>query len=236
MSKIEIRTAHNIRIQYNLATVWDRILSFAIDVFLLVIYISFVGILASSSTIFYYIFIFPVVGFYHLFAEMFFNGQSIGKKMLRIRVVSLQGQNPKKQDFLLRWAFRLVDITLTAGTCAIILILSGARNQRIGDLLSNTTVIKLEGDRTSSLSAIKQIGGRDYVVKFPALRSYNDRDMLLVKQALIRFQKHPTDDNRQLINMLAKDLATFLKLDIKQMGSKSKFLKQVLEDYIFLTR
>ncbi len=236
MNKIEIRTAHNINIQYTLATVWDRILAWIIDTLILLLFSSLVGVLASLSELIFYIILFPVISFYHLFMEIVLNGQSLGKKLFKIKVVSLDGQNPEKQDYLLRWTFRLIDITLTAGSCASILILSGTRNQRIGDILANTTVIKLQSAQTSSLASIKQIGQKVYVPKYPALRSYNDKDMLLVKQALIRFKKYPTDKNRGLLDHLAEDIIAFLRLDPTQIGSKSVFLKQVLEDYIFLTR
>lgn len=61
---------------------------------------------------------------------------------LRIKVVHVEGRQMKFTDFLLRWAFRLVDIWLSFGAVAVVLTSSTPRAQRLGGLASNSTVVK----------------------------------------------------------------------------------------------
>ncbi len=236
MKTIEVKTAHNITIQYHLATATDRILAFAIDGFILSIYVLLMSAIFHRNSFFLYLFSTVGAMLYHLLFEMFNNGQSIGKKLMRIKVISVRGQSPEKQEFLLRWIFRIIDITLTIGSCAILSIISNSKNQRIGDLLANTTVIKIILGQSHPLDSLQKLGTSSYEAKYPALKKFNDHDMLLVKESLNRMKKYPSVENQKMINTLSAELASVVGKDVKEIRNKDQFLTELLEDYILSTR
>ncbi|WP_431199245.1 RDD family protein [Mucilaginibacter sp. P25] len=69
--------------------------------------------------------------FYDLVAEVFFNGQTIGKYAVKIKVVSINGSRPSFGQFLLRWVFRLVDFGITFGIGALISVAVSEKNNAL---------------------------------------------------------------------------------------------------------
>ena len=83
------------------------------------------------------IFIVSIPLIYFVFSDAFPNGQSIGKKLLNISVVSkFTGKHCTIWQSFIRNAF-----TPLLGIIDAVLIL-GKRRQRLGDLMANTIVIK----------------------------------------------------------------------------------------------
>ena len=186
MKTIEIVTAHNIVVTQELASVGQRIGAFIVDAIILLFYIIVVSMLSQGNVTVRYLGIGLVSIFYHLIWEIFNHGQSPGKKLMNIRVVSIRGISPSIQDLLQRWAFRLVDITFTFGTLAILSIVTSINNQRIGDLLGETTVINLRARRRIDLQSLHQLKNQPEEIAYPAIVRYSDTDMLLVKETLQR--------------------------------------------------
>lgn len=182
------------------------------------------------------ILILPVSLCYHLLFEYFNEGQSLGKKVLKIKVVSLTGERPKLLDLVMRWMFRIVDVAFTFGLLAIIFISSTKRKQRVGDILADTAVVKMENDRFISLDSIHKLSDDNYKVTYPLVANYNDNDMLLVKEAIIRYQKKPTASNNRLIYNLCKKISNDFKIKEKSETNRVDFLRTVLNDYVVLTR
>ncbi len=122
MKTIDIRTTQNVTISYELAEVRDRILAFILDVIvksvgLLILWWLFISLVSevdsTTSQYFAYIIIIPLAAFYTLFFEIWLNGQTPGKKLLKIKVIKLDGKQPEFYDYLIRWTFRIIDIVLS---------------------------------------------------------------------------------------------------------------------------
>ena len=80
---------------------------------------------------------------YFVLCEMLWSGRSVGKRALGIRVVRLDGTSEGFWSSLLRNLARLVDMMPAVFyLVGSILILATPRNQRLGDLLGNTIVIR----------------------------------------------------------------------------------------------
>ena len=232
---IDISTSHNISIRYELATTLMRILAWVIDFFIISIYFALISAIAFTNLYLFYFLILIAIGFYHLAFEILNNGQSPGKQLLKIKVVTLHGRTAKPQDYFLRWIFRMVEITGCAGIIAILYISSTEKNQRIGDMLAQTTVIKLRGNQVYDLKALVRMGEKKRKIKYPKVTMYNDDDMMLLKDSMRRFKKDPSNTNRKFLTTLAQKIAEDLdvKLDYRRMN---QFLETVLFDYITLTR
>lgn len=235
MKYIDISTAHNISIRYELATVMHRILAWFIDVMILIVYSIFMGLITGGNNILFYLLIFFVWAFYHMAFEILNNGQSIGKKIIKIKVVTLHGRTAKAQDYFLRWIFRLLEVTGTAGIMAIVYISSTEKHQRIGDILAQTTVIKLKSDNFYDLKSLVKLGELNREITYPKITMYNDSDLMLVKDALGRLRKDPNGENEKFALTIARQIASDLDVKLKET-KPAVFLETVLVDYISLTR
>lgn len=79
---------------------------------------------------------------YFVICELFWSGRSVGKRLIGLRVVRVTGQAEGFFASLLRNIFRLVDALPALNLLAVILILATRRNQRLGDLVAGTVVIR----------------------------------------------------------------------------------------------
>src|SRR4051812_48369965 len=132
MDTIKINTTQNIELEFELASVGERIVAWLIDFIIFIAYFVIIGIALNSAyelgqfignhlwlTI---LFVLPFV-FYNLLCEVFLNGQSLGKKLMNIKVISLDGQTASFGQYLIRWLFRLVDIYMFYALPAFISII-----------------------------------------------------------------------------------------------------------------
>lgn len=244
MPNIEINTAQNVTIQYELASLKDRILAYLLDIvilsgILLVLFLfifMFSSVLGEAIIYAYYFLLLPAFLFYSLLSEIIGNGQSIGKRALQVKVVKLTGKQPTTGDYLLRWVFRFIDIYMSIGSIAAMLVSSSAKGQRMGDMLANTAVIKSKPTMIMTLSDLLSISSLDnYQPKFPAVRRMSEDDMLLVKSVIERARKFPNDAHADALNMMTKHMMEQLDITIAP-ANKMEFLRTLLRDYIVLTR
>lgn len=247
METISLQTTQNVTIDYELAGIWERILAFLLDMAIIYVYIVllfFVFAWGDGDDLFkedirlllYVITILPVWIGYHFLCESFWGGQSIGKKALRIKVVRNDGKQMDMGDYSMRWMFRIIDIMLSTGVIAIISIMSSSKNQRIGDMVGDTSVIKLDPKNKLFIKDIMAIKNKDnYEPTYEGVVNFTEEDMLLLKNTLERAKVNPNDNYRKLLAELARKICD--QLDIKEVPKKrTAFLKTVLNDYIVLTR
>jgi uncharacterized RDD family membrane protein YckC len=212
-----------------------RILAWLIDITILMLYVGIVSIVAIASTFLWYVLVFFVVAFYHLIFEILNNGQSIGKRMMKIKVVTLNGRSAKSGDYFLRWIFRILEVTFTGGLLAILYITSTEKHQRIGDILAQTTVIKLKADNFYDLKGLVKLGDQKREITYQNVTMYNDTDLMLVKDTLARINKTPNDENRKFLRTLSDKMAVDLNVNLENV-ERVTFLETLLLDYITLTR
>jgi uncharacterized RDD family membrane protein YckC len=216
MRKIDITTSQNVTIEYELATVKERISSTLID--MIIIYIGsllsygLLVLLTGMGKSFNYIIItIPGSFFYHLLFESLNHGQTLGKKALKIRVVKITGERPVFFDFMMRTVFRVIDIASTLGTLALITISSSGRGQRVGDFFADTTVVRLMNFNSFSLNRI---------LSMEKLKNYTP--------------KYPNDSHINALSLLVKKIEG--QLGIVAPPDKIIFLNTLIKDYVSLTR
>jgi uncharacterized RDD family membrane protein YckC len=247
MQTIEIRTTQNVDIEYELASLRDRGLALFLDFMILALFfflllMMFIGIFldsATRSTLFYFLLVIvPLFAFigYMVFFEAYNSGQTLGKKIMAIKVIRIDGQEPVMSDYFLRAIFHLVETLLCTGILGAIVISSNSHRQRIGDLTAGTTVIRVRNNFRTRLDEILRINSlENYTPVYPQVKLLAEKDMLLIKQALSRSRSIGNDVHEDLIH----DLTLHLKevLDIKELPDDAAlFLKTLLKDYIVLTR
>lgn len=158
-------TPEGISLEVVLAGLGSRFIAFAVDfslqmialaVFLFVVVSAFHGTVTTTSGLVAggALSVFGLLDFlgYFVVCEMAFSGRSLGKKMVGLRVVRVGGQPVGFWSSLLRNVLRLIDmqigITYLVGG---VLILTTTRNQRLGDLLAGTVVVR---DRLGTASPV----------------------------------------------------------------------------------
>lgn len=90
----------------------------------------------------YYLMTFAVTFGYSAICELLFGGQTLGKRMMRIRVMDERGLKLRPGQVIIRNLLRLVDMFpifyAVGGTFALF----GKRCQRLGDLAAGTVVVR----------------------------------------------------------------------------------------------
>ncbi|MDL2247980.1 RDD family protein, partial [Bacteroides sp. OttesenSCG-928-J23] len=150
MANSTILTGQFVRISQTPASIGERILARIIDYVILVLYLISTYYIIGTLELYRYnelTYFFALTFFYlpalcySLLFEVFNNGQSIGKKLLNLRVIMTDGSTPTLSAYLLRWLLYLFDVNLTGGL-GVIMIIVTKNNQRLGDLAAGTMVIK----------------------------------------------------------------------------------------------
>ncbi|HEB62185.1 MAG TPA: RDD family protein [Bacteroidetes bacterium] len=248
MQTIDIRTTQHVTIEYELASLRERFLALLVDVLIVMVFcmvvfyllFSTIGdVLSESSMAANALFsFFPIAAFifYQLLSEVIADGQSLGKKAMRIKAVRLDGKEPGFSDFLLRAVFHLVDTIFSAGIVGAMLISSSEKSQRLGDMASNTTVIRIKFDSQFRLEDILKINSlADYQPQYPQVRQLSEEDMLLIKNIISRHRKFKNKAHQEVVRDLVENLTK--QLDITERPKdKIAFLKTLIRDYIVLTR
>jgi uncharacterized RDD family membrane protein YckC len=245
MRTIDITTTQNVTIQYEVAELRDRALAFLFDLMLLFFGFIFLALLISAMSIsgnqfaivLWCFVLAPLFVFYSFWTELLFNGQTIGKKVLQIKVVKLNGKEPTAADHFLRWTFRLLDIWLSCGSLAATLVSSSTYAQRMGDLATNTAVIKMRSTLQFSLREILEISSLyDYSPRFPEVRQLGEPDMILIKNTLVRADKYRNTAHESAVIDLVHRICTLLHIAPPPASKHRDFLRTLLKDYIVLTR
>lgn len=233
MQTVDISTTQNVGIQFELAGLGDRIAATIIDTLILGAYVLGAVLVLQwldMDNMWLIISIMLVPFFYHLICEVFFNGQSIGKKQMKIRVVRLDGNPPTLGAYILRWMLRLIDISLMSGAPAIISIALTKHGQRIGDLAAGTTVVKLSGKMNITSHAIVNNLDEEYQPVFPQVTQLNENDIQLIKQVLTAYKTNAV--SKPVIKVTEK-IKEHLKVESDL--PPVKFLYVILKDYSYLT-
>lgn len=246
MSLISINTSQNVNINFNTASIGERILAFVLDLlfkgfYLLVIFLIFFrvfnlgqvfnGLDNWSISAIIIIITFPI-NIYTLVCETLMEGQTFGKKIVKIRVVKIDGFQAGFSDYLIRWFFRLVDVFSNSGIIGLISMIVSKNNQRLGGIASGTAVISLKNNIDISHTILENLRA-DYVPTFPQVIALTDNDVRIIKE---NFQKALKTDDRPVITKLSNKIKQILKLETDPTKfTERQFISVVIKDYNYYT-
>ena len=229
MLSINIRTTQNVAIDYVTAGLGDRIGAFLIDVLIVGAYVIVMALALTRLTIdtnwVFMLFYLPAF-FYHLISEIAFNGQSLGKKQMNIKVVRLDGAPATIGGYILRWILRPLDIGIFSGAIAVISIALTQNAQRLGDLAAGTTVVKIASAvKVTSHQLIKNLDS-DYQPVFSDAQYLSNEEVNIIKQAL-EVNKHRADMKPAIA--VSRKVKEHLK--VQSYMPTIKILYTLLKDY-----
>lgn len=226
---VAIRTSQNVLLEYEPASLGDRILATLIDygVFIgwFILTLALPGQFGIPRGNFYMAFVLAPVALYDLVCEWLLNGRNVGKLAMGIRVVMLDGFQPTLGAYLIRWLFRIVEsAAFIGGIVPVITIATSGRGQRLGDIAAGTTVVKLKPAVTLD-EILLPPAPDNYLVHYPDVQRLSDRDITIVREILLRRDEESlmrTADKIKTVTGIDSDL------------SNRAFLETVIRDYEFI--
>jgi uncharacterized RDD family membrane protein YckC len=267
MAAIKIPTTFNIDLEFEIPEFHRRLFAWIIDVVIQIIYykiaITILSRSISLSDVFsedgqynlwglYMMIIIPIFT-YHLICEIAMNGQSVGKKILGIKVVSENGGRPGISQFIIRWLIRTGDYTiiliilvnvfilmdkellsfLAASILLlltdIILVVSSKKSQRLGDILAHTILVRTSARGSMEETVFMEVAD-NYVPVFPQIMRLSDKDINAIKSILDTARKK---GDFNLAAMASEKIKSHLK--INSSLSPYDFLDTLLKDYNYLS-
>jgi uncharacterized RDD family membrane protein YckC len=160
-------------------------------------------------------------GFVGLFAVMFgypvametlWRGRTLGKAALGLRVVTVEGGQIRFRHALIRAALGLVDLWLSSGAIAILCVLISRRNQRLGDLVAGTLVLRERtGARAPMVAATFAVpaGWEGYAATID-VGALSTSDYEIIRSFLLRAATLDPHTRDYLARQIAKPLLTKL--------------------------
>ena len=257
MSIIQIATAFNIDLEFEIAEFHKRLLAYILDFVLLIIflfsmkyllYTGFLLELEENMGLDILVISLPML-LYSLLTELWMNGQTVGKKLMGIRVISLEGGEPTLGQFILRWitkffewpflfgyiafsnsnVFAYTFITGLFGIAVVIIISVSPKSQRLGDMIAGTVVVNAKSALTVADTVFMNINKTDYKVMFPEVMRLSDRDINTIKSVLQQAGKRNNYDMCHRVALKIKEV-----LNIHSDLYVDQFLEKLLEDYNYL--
>ncbi len=237
MEKVRIETAQNVSIDFEIAGIGDRLVAAIIDAVIVCGY-CFLGMFIllpnglstrlSAMTFAVILFYAPIV-FYDLICEVFLDGQSLGKKVMRIKVARLDGSSPSFGGYLMRWIIGLAEKYGTCGFVALVAYLIRGNGQRLGDLPVGTTVVRLRAPAALSETILVETAD-DYEVHFAEVAGLRDNDIDIIVQVLDHYrQQGQSWRSEQIVVKTAEQIERKMGLELD--WDPLDFLKTVISDY-----
>lgn len=242
MNELSINTSQNVNINFTTASLGERMLAFFIDMIVKVAYLYAVIYITSELGIYgnlnfdsweqmviIFILYFPVL-FYSLILEALFNGQTIGKRMMKIKVIKIDGYQASFTDYLMRWILRLVEITIFMGSIALLTIIFNDRNQRLGDIVAGTAVISLKNKYQISHTFLQNMQ-ESYQPVFQQVLRFSDNDIRIVRET---YDKVLLNRDYDLQTRLVQKIEDTLHIK-NPYQNPNEFIGIILKDYTYLT-
>jgi uncharacterized RDD family membrane protein YckC len=233
MDNIAIQTSQNITIERDLASVGERIVASVIDYAFIFTYMMIILAFSepAGGNAVYFVFLFTPFVFYHIASEIAMDGQTWGKKIMKLKVVRIDGTDAGFSSFLVRWIFRIVDIWILFGAISCLTVILNRKGQRLGDIAANTTVIKLK-DRKFKETIFTKIP-ENYKLVFPEVSRLNDADIYTSREVLdFLTESYSSTDSVEMAIKAKTALET--KMAINSDLQPEKFLQSIITDYNFI--
>jgi uncharacterized RDD family membrane protein YckC len=261
MPLIQIETPFNIELEFEIAEAHKRLFAYLIDFSILLLF-------SMSMKYFYYggfnltstesleshvgldiLTISIPMLLYSLVCDVMMHGQTIGKKILNIRVISLDGGEPSLSQYIIRWMFKVFEwpfffgytffslqnimayimITGFWGVVVLIFIAVSKKNQRLGDMAANTVVVNTRSSFSVNDTVYMQINDMNYSVTFPEVLKLSDRDINTIKNVVSLYHK---EYNTETCDRLALKVQEVLEIHSNMYSIN--FLETLLADYNYL--
>ncbi|GAA4060408.1 RDD family protein [Amphibacillus indicireducens] len=251
LEQSEIKTPEHVTVRYSYAGLGSRAIAFMIDQFIigLVYFLIFIGlffifesqlITANFDQLFLWVLagavllVFAIEWSYFVLFEFFWNGKTIGKKIIGIRVMKDNGHRLTLLSSIIRNLMRIVDELSTSYLIGILLIFFHAENKRLGDLTAGTIVVhdrerKRKPSRHDPIGKVLRMNGwteDDYVFDSFLLSQLQEKDFQLVETYCKRYLTLPDYERDHMTRKVAEIILP--KLGIDTNINRTREVEQIL--------
>ncbi|PWH83252.1 RDD family protein [Algibacter marinivivus] len=237
MSELQINTTQNVKISFNAAGAGERLLAFMIDMAIKIGYMlvlnwtfgAFDNMDQWSQIAINTVLSFPVM-FYTLVLESILQGQTVGKRALKIRVVKIDGYQASFSDYVVRWFFRIVDVYIFG--LGFFIMLFNKKTQRLGDMAAGTAVIGLKDSVNISHTILENLK-ENYKPTYPNVIKLSDNDARIIKET---FSAARTAKDYQTLIKLREKIIEVVGIKTVKHSTDMEFIDVILKDYNFYTQ
>lgn len=267
MPIVSVPTSFNISLEFDAPGLGRRLVALLIDMLVQILYLFMVNYILSQMSFGFGsdagfntwaigLLVTSPLYLYHILCESLANGQSAGKKIMKLRVVSINGGRPSVSQLLIRWLLRISDlwivilllmllymrggggnaetmITFLFGigflVTDVVLVANSAKAQRIGDILAQTIVIKTAAKESLQNTIFTEVE-EGYVPSFPEVMRISDKDLNIIKGLL---SKAKNSRHHEELELAAAKVKNYLKVETDMYAYE--FLERLLKDYNYLS-
>lgn len=244
MSQLTITTTQNVNINFIASNTGDRVLSYLIDMAIFLAYYVIINVVFSYSGIadaiagqdtwtqraIYGIVYLPIM-VYSLVCETFMEGQSFGKKAMKLKVIKMDGYQASFSDYLIRWVFRVVETALIMGVVGLVVMIINKDSRRLGDMAAGTAVISLKNNVNISHTILLELKD-DYVPTYPQVIKLSDNDVRIIKET---YEANYRNADFQMMQRLQDKIEQVTGIKSTNHNAMA-FVDTVLKDYNFYTQ
>lgn len=238
MSNVTIATTQNVNILFESASALHRAGAWLLDVFFLILFLIGIGMATSllpsegSGRVLLYVFMYGVPAFiilYPLIFETILNGQTLGKRIVGLRVVCIDGSRPSIGAYVMRWLLGLFELLIASGSIAFMVVLISRNNQRLGDMVAGTTVVRVK--KPVSLAELALYVHDDInEIPYPEARNLTDTDAQVLRDVL-RMQQGGVSNKVSTQALYATVEGLEHKLGVTNNKPPELFVQDVLTSY-----
>lgn len=253
-NKLHFETPENVYIQYEPAGLGTRFLAWFVDQVLLILVMvaAFIGLACAGVSLdqlfepfgdpfaeqsedrafLYFMGLMTLIWglgsiLYFGLSELFWRGQTIGKRVTQIRVVKADGFALDPASILIRNLFRVAD---HLSPLWIVPLLS-SRSQRIGDMVAGTVVVL---DDPRSLTDVrtrlsdKSAAEAEFRFDHATLKRLGAGDVEAIERILDRWGELPREQQETLLRTIVDPLARKLQVEAPPPNRRLQFLEDLL--------
>lgn len=209
-STLEVLTPEKSELVLNLAPLGARGVAHILDLMILTGLIQLLstvlvpfGLIAPESYIAFTALAYFVLSFlYFIILEAFWQGQSLGKKIMRIRVVSIDGTAITFYQSLVRNLLRAADTLPALYLVGIVVAFLNPRGQRTGDIVAGTMVVFNPPQSATVVAAPHRYGVHHFEQYIGDLNNMSLDEYIAMKRLCDRYYDLPGDQQRLAIEQL----------------------------------
>src|SRR3989442_4197311 len=218
LGRLEVETPDHVVLRYDLAGAGNRGFAAVLD-FLIASLIAFTASMillllgaASSGGLLLFsglavIVTLVLIWGYFILLEWLWNGQTIGKRAYKLRVINEDGSPARFTQVLIRNLLRLVDFLPSFYGLGVLIIIISPKSQRLGDLAAGTYVVRAPRPQVDwfALRTVTPLGAG----AFAETRRMPGEAQRLVREFVAREAKLAPTERARIAALIASKLRTY---------------------------
>jgi uncharacterized RDD family membrane protein YckC len=249
LNTLPIRTPEGVTFSLTLAGPTSRFLAYLVDLCCITALAQVASKISEASgaigadfgSVVRVLLFFAITVGYGIVCEWYWRGQTVGKRMLRLRVVDRQGLRLQPSQIITRNLLRFADALPAFYVLGGLTVLVNRHGQRLGDIAANTVVARTEELRQPDLDQMSR-GRFNSLAQYPHLAArlrqrVSPKTANVALQALLRRDQFDPAARVELFGEMAKyfrELVEFPAEAIEQLADEP-YVRNVVE-ILFQTR